>query len=112
MTFDPLQQVGAQLHVGGVDAHRGEVVFAGFHAELGDLFGGGIRLEQGVVDHACHAEIGGDDTHGGGDALRTGADDLAKFIEAGGGAHAAGAIALAHQALGDGFLDILLSVSS
>ncbi len=69
-----LQQLGAQLDVGGVDAHRGKVVFAGLVAQLGYLVLGGVGLENGVVNHVGQAAIGGRDAQGAGDAVRPGAD--------------------------------------
>ena len=50
-----LEQIGAQLDVGGVDAHRGEAVLARLETQLGDLVLRGVRLEQRVVDRVRQA---------------------------------------------------------
>ncbi len=48
-------------HPGGVDADRGEVMLRGFIAELVDVCGGGVGLEQCVVDIARQVQrhVGG-----------------------------------------------------
>ena len=44
------QQLGAQLHPGGIHAYRGKSELRGFFAELPDLHFGSIRLEQRMID--------------------------------------------------------------
>jgi uncharacterized repeat protein (TIGR01451 family) len=71
-----LEQVGAQRHVGAVDADRGEVVLARFPAQLRDFGGAGVRLEQRVVNQPGDAQVARDVAQAGRDAARAGIDHL------------------------------------
>ncbi len=48
-----VEQLCAQLDVGGVHTDGSEVIFLGFEAQLGNFVRGGVRFEHGMVNHTC-----------------------------------------------------------
>src|SRR5919108_5358807 len=51
------QELRAQTHPGGVNTYRGKIMFARFKAKLGNFLLGGVRFEQGMIDHLCQTEV-------------------------------------------------------
>ena len=70
VTSEPRSRSAHKFNMGGVDAHRSKMILARFKTELGNLIGGGIRFEQGMVDHARQGDILRDDTDRGGQAFQ------------------------------------------
>ena len=60
----PAQQFCAHLDMCWIHTHRGELVFTGFIAQLGDLIRSGVWLQNGVIDHPGNTRILRDATQG------------------------------------------------
>jgi hypothetical protein len=75
-------------------------MLARFEAELGDLLLGGVRLEQGVIDHLRQVCILGNDAQCGREAFGTGIDDIAGPVETGADAKLVRAVKLALVSIG------------